>query len=277
MKPPPPFVDWKPACQLVSHVQIKQKHASCEAEWLPRYQVGALTKRSLMLTTPPHAYQLSTEPKRTSLKSSRATILTVRKKTNSFFWRAASELNQLLSECFSSIYRSQLPQDVKSLWAPICVNAYPVIRKYGFGHRKLHHIKKNLMTLALIQISVCKAGPPWSRNMTPSAWNRILVCISISMLFFLVWEKPVYIQRSEGTGSGAGPRVRGGGYLRVEVLAFDAQVSIDNVEAHQQAHDDCPLLLQHQRWIFIEITGEEDTRDSHRQLPEQQNISVWSI
>lgn len=43
-------------------------------------------------------------------------------------------------------------------------------------------------------------------------------------------------------------------YLRVQILAFDTQVGIDDVEAHQQAHDHRSLLLQHQRRILIEIT-----------------------
>lgn len=55
------------------------------------------------------------------------------------------------------------------------------------------------------------------------------------------------------------------GYLRVQVLAFDTQVSIDDIQAHQQAHDHCSLLLQHQRLIFIEITVEKDATDSQTQ------------
>lgn len=49
-------------------------------------------------------------------------------------------------------------------------------------------------------------------------------------------------------------------YLRVQVFPFDTQVGINDVQAHQQAHNHCSLFLQHQRWILIEITAEEDTR-----------------
>ena len=49
------------------------------------------------------------------------------------------------------------------------------------------------------------------------------------------------------------------GHLRVQVLAFDTKVGVDDVQAHQQAHNHCSLLLQHQCWILIEITVGEET------------------
>lgn len=64
-------------------------------------------------------------------------------------------------------------------------------------------------------------------------------------------------------------------YLRVQVLAFHTQVSIDDVKAHQQAHDHCSLLLQHKSRILIEIT--EEARDDIICYPQRPEQSIGNV